>query len=108
DAARSSNAELVWLQRPGNGEVIWQIAARCSTYKKLDKRSALYKAKRKIEKAKAQIRAKAEHPFRVIKASLVTPRSASLVWPRTPRNWLRCLLCQKTVGRKYRTTSDHP
>ncbi|MGH8757220.1 MAG: IS5 family transposase [Burkholderiales bacterium] len=48
-------------------EVIWQIAARRSTYKKLDKRSALYKAKRKIEKAKAQVRAKVEHPFRVIK-----------------------------------------
>ncbi len=48
-------------------EAIWQIAARRSTYKKLDKRSALYKAKRKIEKAKAQVRAKVEHPFRVIK-----------------------------------------
>ncbi|MDA3256859.1 IS5 family transposase [Pseudomonas aeruginosa] len=44
-------------------EVIWQIAARRSTYKN----SALYKAKRKIEKAKAQVRAKVEHPFRVIK-----------------------------------------
>jgi IS5 family transposase len=48
-------------------EVIWQIAARRSTYKMLSKRSALYKAKRKIEKAKAQVRAKVEHPFRVIK-----------------------------------------
>ncbi len=48
-------------------EVIWQVAARRSTYKKLDKRSVLYKAKRKIEKAKAQVRAKVEHPFRVIK-----------------------------------------
>ena len=48
-------------------EVIWQIAARRSTYKKLSKRSALYKAKRKIETPKAQVRAKVEHPFRVIK-----------------------------------------
>ena len=48
-------------------EVIWQIAARRSTYKKLGKRSPLYKAKRKIEKVKAQVRAKVEHPFRVIK-----------------------------------------
>ena len=48
-------------------EVIWQIAARRSTYKKLGTRSPLYKAKRKIEKAKAQVRAKVEHPFRVIK-----------------------------------------
>lgn len=48
-------------------EVIWQVAARRSTYKMLDKRSALYKAKRKIEKAKVQVRAKVEPPFRVIK-----------------------------------------
>ncbi|MNC10158.1 Transposase DDE domain protein [compost metagenome] len=48
-------------------QVIWQIAARRSTYQKLGKRSVLYKAKRKIEKAKAQVRAKVEHPFRVIK-----------------------------------------
>jgi len=48
-------------------KVIWQVAARRSTYKKLDKRSALHNAKRKIEKAKAQGRAKVEHPFRVIK-----------------------------------------
>ena len=48
-------------------EVIWQIAARRSTYKKHGKQSALYKAMRKIEKAKAQVRAKVEHPFRVIK-----------------------------------------
>ncbi len=48
-------------------EVIWQIAARRSTYKRLGKNNPLYKAKRKIEKAKAQVRAKVEHPFRVIK-----------------------------------------
>ena len=48
-------------------KVIWQIAARRSTYKKHGKRSALYKAMRKIEKAKAQVRSKVEHPFRVIK-----------------------------------------
>ncbi len=47
--------------------VIWQIAARRSTYKKHGKHSALYKAIRKVEKAKAQVRAKVEHPFRVIK-----------------------------------------
>ena len=50
-----------------NREVIWQIAARRSTYSKLNKRSVLYKAKRKIEYCKAQTRAKVEHPFRVIK-----------------------------------------
>ncbi|AHZ78270.1 Mobile element protein [Pseudomonas putida] len=50
-----------------NRGVIWQIAARRSTYSKLNQRSVLYKAKRKIEFCKAQTRAKVEHPFRVIK-----------------------------------------
>lgn len=34
--------------------------------KKHGKRSVLYKAIRKVEKAKAQVRAKVEHPFQVI------------------------------------------
>ncbi|MBI7310086.1 IS5 family transposase [Pseudomonas aeruginosa] len=48
-------------------QVIWQIAARRSTYKMHGKHSALYKGIRRIEKAKAQVRAKVKHPFRVIK-----------------------------------------
>ena len=36
----------------------------------MGKRSALYNAKRKIEKVKAQVRAKVEHPFRVINRQL--------------------------------------
>ncbi len=48
-------------------EVIRQIAARHSTYKQRDKRSAAYKTKRKIENAKARLRAKVEHPLWVIK-----------------------------------------
>lgn len=47
--------------------VIWQIAARRSTYCKYGKRSLLYKVKRRIEKAKAQTRAKVETPFRLNK-----------------------------------------
>lgn len=50
-----------------NRKVIWQIAARRSTYSKLNKRSLLYKAKRKIEYYKARTQAKVEHLFRVIK-----------------------------------------
>ena len=42
-------------------QVIWQIAARRSTYQKLGKRSVLYKIKRKIEKAKAQVRGSPSH-----------------------------------------------
>lgn len=48
-------------------QVIWQIAARSSTYKNLSKRSVLYKAKRRIERVKAQASAKVEYSFRVIK-----------------------------------------
>jgi len=48
-------------------QVIWQVAARRITYKKLDKRSALYKAKRKIEKAKAPSTRQGRAPVRVIK-----------------------------------------
>lgn len=50
-----------------NREVVLQIAMRRSTCSKLNKRSVLYKAKRKIEYLKDQTRAKVEHPFRVIK-----------------------------------------
>jgi IS5 family transposase len=78
-------------------KVIWQIAPRRSTYSRLNKRSLLYKAKRKIEYCKSQTRAKVEHPFRVIKrqfgyvkvrfrglmknaAQLTTPFALSNLW----------------------------
>lgn len=48
-------------------QVIWQIVARRSTYERYGKRSVLYKAMRRIERAKAQTRSKVEHPFRVLK-----------------------------------------
>jgi len=48
-------------------QVIWQVAARRSTYEKYGKRSVLYKVHRRIERAKAQTRSKVEHPFRVLK-----------------------------------------
>ena len=48
-------------------KVIWQIAARRGCYKKHQKNSFLYQTLRLIEHAKARIRAKVEHPFRVIK-----------------------------------------
>ncbi len=44
--------------------VIWQIAVRRSTYSTLSKRSLIYCGKRRIERAKAQTRARVEHPFR--------------------------------------------
>lgn len=47
--------------------MIWSIAARPSSYKKYGKKSLIGRLRRKIEYAKAQVRAKVEHPFRVIK-----------------------------------------
>lgn len=56
-------------KRPEHGgrPVIWQLAARRSTYKLEQMKCSLQKAKRQIGKAKAQTRAGVEHPFRVIK-----------------------------------------
>ncbi|QCG68266.1 IS5/IS1182 family transposase [Pseudomonas veronii] len=48
-------------------DVIWSIAARPSSYQHHGKDSVLFRVKRKIEYAKAQLRAKVEHPFQVIK-----------------------------------------
>lgn len=83
--------------------VIWQVAARRSTYTKHGKRSVLYRAVRKIERANAQVRAKVEHPFRVIKrqynytkvrfrlakntAQMVTLFALSNLW-MARRHWL--------------------
>ena len=50
-----------------NRKMIWSIAARPSTYKKHDKESLIGRLRRKIEYTKAQLRAKVERPFRVIK-----------------------------------------
>lgn len=55
-------------KRPEYQRSAGDLADRGTTqYKNLSKRSALYKAKRRIEKVKAQVRAQVEHPFRVIK-----------------------------------------
>ena len=48
-------------------KMIWSIAARPSRYKKHAKKSLIGRMRRKIEYAKAQVRAKVEHPFRVVK-----------------------------------------
>ena len=50
-----------------NRKMIWSIAARPSSYKKHAKMSLIGRLRRQIEYAKAQVRAKVEHPFRVIK-----------------------------------------
>ena len=48
-------------------KMIWSIAARPSSYNKYGKKSLIGRMRRNIEYAKAQVRAKVEHLFRVIK-----------------------------------------
>ena len=57
-------------KRPKHSErdVIWSIATRPSSYK-YGNGSLLFRVKCQIECAKAQLRAKVEHPFQVIKVS---------------------------------------
>ncbi|GAA0384837.1 hypothetical protein GCM10008969_02010 [Pseudomonas veronii subsp. inensis] len=50
-----------------NRKMIWSIAARPSSYKKQAETSLIGRLRRKIAHAKAQVRAKVEHPCRVIK-----------------------------------------
>lgn len=78
-------------------EVIWQIAARRSTYSKLNKRGLIYKAKLKIEYLKAQARAKVEHPFRVIKRQFdyVKVRFRGLMKNTAQLTTLFALSCQR-------------
>ena len=47
--------------------MIWSISARPSSHKKHGEKSLIRRMLRKIEYAKSQVRAKVEHPFRVIK-----------------------------------------
>lgn len=56
-------------KRPGHqdhSKMIWSIAARPSSYRKQAIKSLIGRMRRKIEYAKAQVRAKVEHPFRVV------------------------------------------
>ncbi len=51
-------------------EVNWHVALRPGKRKALDKRRASQRLIDELEKLKASVRAKAEHPFRVIKLAL--------------------------------------
>lgn len=62
-------------------KMIWSIFARLSSYKKHGKKCPLGQAIRKIEYARSQVRAKVEHPLRVIKRQFsATPRCAFAAW----------------------------
>ena len=77
--------------------MIWSIAARPSSYKKHGKKSLIGRMRRKIEHAKAQVRAKVEHPFRVIKRQFGYTKARFRGLIKTPRSRPRCLLC-RTCG----------
>jgi IS5 family transposase len=63
--------------------MIWSIAAQPGSYKKHAKKSFIGRPRRKIEYAKAQVRAKVEHPFRVIKHQFGYTKVRFLVWRKT-------------------------
>lgn len=52
----------------------------------LDKATAMGDLLNRLEKTKADIRSKVEHPFCVTSASSATSRCAAAVCSRTPRN----------------------
>ena len=55
------------MKRDGATGVQWQVAMRPGERRALDKRRAIDALVDKIEKLKASVRAKVEHPFRVIR-----------------------------------------
>jgi IS5 family transposase len=58
----------------------------------------LYRVKRKIEFAKAQLRAKVEHPFQVIKVRFNHRKVATVGWKRIRRSCSVCWAGQSDAG----------
>ena len=73
------------------------IAVRPSSYKKHGEKSLIAQFYRKIVFTKAQLRAKVEHPFRVIKRQFGYTKVRFAAWLKTPRNRPLCLPC-RTFG----------
>lgn len=80
-----------------NRQMIWSIAARPSCYQKHGKTSLITRVYRKIEFAKAQVRAKVEHPFRVIKRQFGYTKVRFRGLAKKSRNRPLCLPC-RTFG----------
>ena len=81
-------------KRPGaNPSVRWHVAMRPGKRKKLDKAGNPIEALiDKVEKLKASIRAKVEHPFRVLKCQFGFVKVlATVAWRKTRRSLSRCL-----------------
>ena len=75
-------------------KMIWSIAARPSGYKKHAKKSLIGRMRRKIKYAKAQVRAKVEHPFRVSMRQFGCTKVRLRGLSKTSRSRQCCLLCQ--------------
>jgi IS5 family transposase len=67
DAFGDAGYQGVGKRPDAKSEVTWHVAMRPGKRKALDKTTALDALKDKIEHIKASIRAKVEHPFRVVK-----------------------------------------
>jgi IS5 family transposase len=67
DAFGDAGYQGVGKRPDAKSEVAWHVAMRPGKRKALDKSTALDALKDKIEHIKASIRAKVEHPFRVVK-----------------------------------------
>jgi IS5 family transposase len=65
-------------------DVRWQIAMMPGKHKALDKTKPSHALRDKLEKLKASVRAKVEHPFRGSSASSATARRATGAWLKTP------------------------
>jgi hypothetical protein len=72
-------------KRNPNLKVNWHVAMRSGRRKALDLSSALARDIDHVEQIKASIRAKVEHPFRVVKQQFGLPRCATADWRRTAR-----------------------
>ena len=82
--------------RVHRGGLQWHIAARPSDIAKQPE-GRRKEAAKKREHRQASVRAKVEHPFRVIKRQFGLMKVRSAGWPRTRRTWSRCSHC-RTCG----------
>lgn len=69
----------------------WHVSMRPGKRRALDKQTALGALLGQAEQLGASVRAKVEHPLRVVKCESDAPRSDTVAGPRIRRNSSRCL-----------------
>jgi transposase, IS5 family len=80
-------------KRPEAQGPTWHVAMRRGLRRKLNPFVEPEFVAERVEKMKAGIRAKVEHPFRVIKQQFGFTKVRYRGWPRTRRSWSRCSRC---------------